>query len=388
MNPSERAPIEHGPKRFTVERLDQYLRHWEDLMKVLTYLSKIPQTEFLGLGHKPLPNILAQPNGLRKHLLRIENIEQFDFESFCALPGVFRDVITKGNNSSFELGRSESFPLHLANWITQSRRVYHLDEDLELSLAATSLDGVRWSDLSLPFDSFGISLERPFKSTSGKDEYDFILVSRLKNPQNALCFSMFSSRLKDVHPVSRIKLKMYARAIQNGNKEKMLKFGKEIYQDYEYQISIKNPEEQLINNSIPNVENGDALRLAAGVLLYLSTFSREQQKDRNVISPWQKILKTRTLPDSNAITNESEICTVHSTRLLSSQEREVFRRAIINREPGYQVSAHFRAGHWRRPPGTAQNLDQEKTVWVRPTLVRRDRLLDAAVPGGSEVKLK
>lgn len=50
----------------------------------------------------------------------------------------------------------------------------------------------------------------------------------------------------------------------------------------------------------------------------------------------------------------------------------------------HELCAHFRRGHWRRPPGQGDDPTASKTVWVRPTLVRRDRLPEGALPGGSE----
>ena len=83
------------------------------------------------------------------------------------------------------------------------------------------------------------------------------------------------------------------------------------------------------------------------------------------------------------VTNEADICTVQSVCTLTDNERIIFRN-ISNGTKSYEVSPHYRRGLWRRPPGKGNDLEAEKTVWVRPTLVRADRVLENTLPVGSQ----
>ncbi len=39
------------------------------------------------------------------------------------------------------------------------------------------------------------------------------------------------------------------------------------------------------------------------------------------------------------------------------------------------------------PPGQGNNIDAEKNVWVRPTLVKRSSLDEGKLPGGATTEL-
>jgi hypothetical protein len=50
----------------------------------------------------------------------------------------------------------------------------------------------------------------------------------------------------------------------------------------------------------------------------------------------------------------------------------------------YEMRTHWRQGYWSRKPGEGHDPNAEKSVWHRPTLVRKDRLpQDFGLPGGT-----
>lgn len=83
------------------------------------------------------------------------------------------------------------------------------------------------------------------------------------------------------------------------------------------------------------------------------------------------------------MTNDADVCTVSSIYRLTPEERKLIGDHAVSRRGTVELCAHFRRGHWRRPPGKGDDPTAEKTVWVRPTLVCRDRLAAGSMPGGN-----
>ena len=129
-----------------------------------------------------------------------------------------------------------------------------------------------------------------------------------------------------------------------------------------------------------------AWRIVYGLCLYLTSLPKNSV-NMGTWEPVQKQNRPSATPDLSAITDESLICSVSSIRKLSHEDRELLFNQHSGHKGGYEVRAHFRMGHWRRPPRTAQDSEQQKTVWVQPTLVRRDRLPEGAIPHGTQLNL-
>ena len=126
-------------------------------------------------------------------------------------------------------------------------------------------------------------------------------------------------------------------------------------------------------------DGGDlAIRIALGLCIYLSTLPSTTPHR----SEWQKHRGER---DRKAITDGAEICTVSSIFKLTTEEKEIVRQ--MHGRATVELSAHFRRGHWRRPPGQGQNPKAMKTVWVRPCLVRKDKLEEGQIVGGAVTQL-
>ena len=104
-------------------------------------------------------------------------------------------------------------------------------------------------------------------------------------------------------------------------------------------------------------------------------------------SEWEP-LSRKAQQDLSLVTREAEVCTISSCHKLTAKERAALGIDMkVGSVGGHEVRAHFRRGHWRRLPGYGDQPDAPKLVWVRPTLVRRDRLPRGALPGGAETIL-
>jgi hypothetical protein len=131
----------------------------------------------------------------------------------------------------------------------------------------------------------------------------------------------------------------------------------------------------------------DPFHLVSAFIAYLSTLPPGSP----YLSDWTAKSKSylrnkRGARDPRSITDGARICTVSSSYVLSQAEQAVIGRR--EQTGTYQVRPHFRRGHFRRRPGHGHDPAAPRVVWVRPTLVRADRLPPGGIPGGTEAVLK
>jgi hypothetical protein len=322
----------------------------------------------------------------RKHLTRIHQ-DGFDYDKFVGK--VWDDA------PSETFPRQRLLASQVASWMKSSRRIYRVPEDLELLLAATSLNDVNWENVRWPFDSFLITLEVPI--ILGGNEIDSILVCYElgeKSVSNATYILAVPRNMKKMDAVfigdqseriSRALLnKDYDYASQKLNailtnrlrseSPEMLILSKEAFRGDGLAAHFE-------NEVWEDVGMQKILRIVFGMLLYL------QSLPASITAPsgWKRSEAVKEPGHPKKITLASEVCNIASVYKLNLQEKAVFRNGL--RGAHLEVSVHYREGHWRRPPGKGSDPNFPKTVWVRPTIVRFDKLEDGGLPGGSEEKL-
>ena len=389
----------HRTKPTPVSRLEQFLQSYDELMWAAGVIAK-------GQKHAgqepefPLSGPVLHHKELRKHLLEIDNVSQFDSSRFF-FGGVPTVSAGKMELKHEALDAAALGSFLLAGWTTESRRVFHLDPDLQALLGATSIDSVKTNDISLPFGCFGISLERPIKAKDENREFDFILYGMTCGVDPATqrglilpTVMLISTQCDHWRPVSC--REQVDRKVSRGKFDDawalvehhnvINRNARGLYRLSAFERSSHGTVGDVVEGMEETLVGSQAWRIVYGLCLYLSTLS----KDSPQVSPWtpvERSKKIRSTPDLSAITDEGQVCTVSSTRSLAPEEREMLFQQFSGRDLGYEMRAHFRMGHWRRPPRTAHNAEQPKTVWIHPTIVRRDRLPEGAVPAGSEVIL-
>jgi hypothetical protein len=121
-----------------------------------------------------------------------------------------------------------------------------------------------------------------------------------------------------------------------------------------------------------------ALRLALGLGHYILNFPQSQSGDGTHASPSASRLPLRV------ITKGAHVCTIEGTFKLTREERSVLRDYASGREIS---SPFFREGYYSRPIGLGSDPTAKRTVWHRPTIVRRDLLPEGTLPQGKEAIL-
>lgn len=403
-----------------VERLEQALCRWE----TLCFLGNVQGRAVSGLGGKTnyaIDGPLVHAHEFRKYLLglRHEKKKEVIFDSERFFPSYeFQVAIT---------GPFGSVSTFLASWTFHSRRVFHLTRELQVLLSATSLDGMKWSDIAWPFPAFAVTLEQPIMDHRG-DKLDCIVVSQSffrdnqrqqiisgdqprEGDEKALSFLLLSRQLCNLGKLSATLKKKLEDAVSKKQWRRVTSLigltpenGKEVKGSVFSFINTDLIANMMVTDSIrdliiktdqlvdpktdlktnPCQEWDEAARIVVGLCLYLQTLPVKSPHR----SGWKPARDGMFKPDPLAITSEAEVCTVSSVYTPTREEREIFGlEGEERRHAQYEVRTHFRRGHWRRPPGLGNDPNASKVIWVRPTLVRQDRLPQNALPGGTEVAL-
>ena len=380
---------------FLVERMEKCLRAWEDywfLIEVINTIMKVNQKPLVC----PHENAVLNWSRFRKKLLRVGQE-----------PLVIADFLPP-NDKKFHGNILAGFAVPVVQWCTNSRRVYHITEELQSILDATSLDGVTWYDVQLPFVAYAIKLDRPMVDREG-DRFDFIMVTtftvenggqrfpaieltfltqscdqyepmnegnrqnireRMRNRDYGSARKLFDRFWKRIDCILGSHIELWSRDFN----EEVTSTAQRIYNSCDFRLRDQMDREIAVNNW------DSLIRIVVGMCLYLRSLPSVSRHR----SDWRPVPRSG-LPDPRAISNEAQVCTVSSCYELTTQERVMLGLQGTRKEKAeYELSCHFRQGHWRRAPGYGHLPDAPKTVHVRPCLVRKDRLREGELPGGSE----
>jgi len=374
-----------------ITRLENALQMWEDrcwfYRKVNYFTQKTGQIPIR--PQCPRVGPVAHSDSLRKHLLQACNPNAtFELERYCGV-GELREFLIP-----------QLLPYYLWQWTQCSRRIYHISAELQLFLRATALDGVTWGEVKMPFDSFAIQLNDPIKDPKSGQLYDVLFISKHEIQRSSLDLVLLNKKLEDYTAVTSTKRQSIEQDFRDRQWDKIGHWLKALNARHneclatEININL----DRMQGAAIEDYPEADAekdkvdhphadvaslweqtVRTLVGLCLYLRTLPVGSSHQ----SEWKPVHKTVGLLDAKCITREALICAVSSIHTITREERQILAQAVSG-QGGYELRAHFRCGHWRRPPGLGLDPSAEKTVWVRPSWVRRDRLPKDGVPGGSE----
>ena len=386
-----------------IAKLEAALRFWEDYFLVMQGQNCVTPEydwkEFQRLAHD---GPAKHSGSFRKYLLGYRS-GPFDFEKF---------TIGYDSEGAMLAGTMDFLPYALAMWTSKSRRVYHLSHDLQTLLMNTSMDDLYLKDVSWPFDAFAITLDTPILDIEG-NETDCFLVSPLQYPMMSTSFQMgdrlqmqmtFNNYVNETL-LNRSQRKLFRKLI---SQQKFDELRPLVVDAVQKRTAMKSRSVNMMA-MIVDRENGgssvmelasstgreytrvnradvrestedmnDSIRLIAGLCMYL----RSLPSNSPHVVREKKVSKRVRSKDRTAITDGADVCIVSSVYSLSADEKSVS-EGLAGRT-GAEVRVHWRQGHWRRPPGQGLNPKAAKTVWVRPTLVRRDRLPLGSLPGGTK----
>lgn len=385
-----KAPV----SRVAVPELEGVLRIWEDFWYVFSQARTLSD-----FGQNPSPRLGALRNftHFRRALLQARNsaptLTEIDFA-----PPIEMALDTT-------LNFIWRVPSMLLGWSRNSRRVYDLTEELEGILVATSLKDVVWKDVVFPFSSFGIRLPIPLIDGNGH-EYSFIFMRSVNDTVNGMEMSsgldilMIGAGHKNYQPISDQKRTALERAVKSGNIQRaqviigdmqhhmdkcrtmQIRFGTEMLN-----IPISETAQHIAYTGHETNEQGEdyvwhrAFQILVGLPLYL----RALPAGSSALRSTGPLLRSQAT-DLTAVTAPEDVITVASCYDLDPSAVDGMKMLIREGKAAFEMSWHFREGHWRRPPGMG-HLDVPRTVHVRPTIVRADRATPDSLPGGAAKRL-
>jgi len=387
----------------TVYRLEQALSYWEDFCFSLSVTYQVS----VGYGQNPT-------TGMRGLLVNYPGFRQSMLDIFSANAQELADkyMYPKEACAFSSDVQPRYFPYAMLCWSRHSRRVFSLSRDLQALLDATSLEGVIWGDVKLPFESFVVTLEQPL--IDGQNvQFDCVLVARLSTEQSTgekvqeTAFIPFDSRLENYRPYSRQAKEWVTSLLEKGSYRKADRARRSLFKGSRSYISTsiftidsshaempisKFGDEVELRKAVAEKYSDDAdaghlyesvLRIIVGMCLYLKTLPVKTP----FVSEWEK-LESHQTQRGRAITDKAEVCTVSSQFKLSAEEHEVFGGKTGEPVKSFgEKCCHFRRGTWCRPSGYGDDPDCPKTIWRRPTIVRPDKLVPGELPKGAETIL-
>lgn len=381
--------------------LENILAHWEDFCDMSYFGAALstacPNKYIFDL---PVDGPLIHAHTLRKHILS-SNSDQLDYDKYMF--GTRPDFLEKWKELSVSYFH---FPAFLFDWCRNSRRIYRMSEELTDLLSLTSVDDVKWGELRFPFTSFIIELETGFKDDRGMI-HNFMLVTLVQEndtkkfvvssiARNGSLFPILPKhKLSEVrHLIMRGKFDKAHQAVEKlnahaDNSSSMFTAPLFVQDDKTIGEMIKETEQRMLeNHREPKHGYGHdynaisictrIIRIIIGFALYIRTLPSGSPH----MSQWTPV-KTSS-KDLTAITGEMFVCGVTSSQKLTPEEHADIKEYLAGTKKGFELRAHFREGHWRRPPGKGNDPTAEKNVWVRACIVRKDRLEKDSLPVGAE----
>lgn len=394
-----------------IEALEHALRVYENA----TYaIDLIARAQKLGahlfpdkIGYSPI----TTPPGHRRFrdFLLDAATTPFDVQNIAPYGGVLNHSLER-YPEGFKSFIKENVPVALYRWSACSRRVFDLSNDLQLLLQNTDVKDVRISDVPWPFSTFAITIPQSLMEHA---DVRCILVNVVHDPEEPDKIRSFYIRLFPAKGAPHLTLELSERQDLERlfrqrkwqNLQKRLVPHMNAWSAYQVgyfgtpcNVSVNTCYEEHFDGDAPKLHTPKlaepideqaalnafptALNLAIGLSFYLSMLPANSTER----SSWSQIPASRRTSDPRAISHAADVCSVSSTHVLTPEERRAFSHHG-NGTSSYELCAHFRRGHWRRPPGRGKDTTAEKIVWVRPTLVRRDRLGPGELPGGTRTIL-
>lgn len=386
-----------------VLRLEQALCLWEDFWFMQYYTRILGKKIGQDISKIPDKGPIESYQDLRGYLLSFARGQQFDMDRFVP------------NGPAKATSFFATLPIALGCWTACSRRVFHLSKEFVEFLDRTSLDGIRWRDINLPFESFAVTLENPIPDSYGFF-HDIFLASTFgilsdKNDQTKSVFNvrLFPTMLGDYKPLSRL-VKMQVRQSTKNKKWRQLNRkldditmmfdsilrktnSPSILVDIgDYEDELIGPMENLTGAQVfrckepQKSSNTDQINRAVEIMcklcLYLDALPPQESPDT---APKPQIFnaKKETGFDKTAIVDRSEIFIIKSVHPIIAESVENGGNGK-SKKGGYEVRAHWRRAHLRRKKGEGKNPEAKKTVKVRACLVKSESLPEKSLPSGSE----
>lgn len=373
--------------------LEHALQAWERYFFVMGSFGRI----LAGLNQcVPDPELVSGPAvhhaSLRRHLLRA-NQDDFNVLRYVGTPEV-------EHRNARAIGGMIQLPWALWNWNRYSRRVFRLDDQLQVLLMLTSLARVRWPDIHFPFQAFGLELAYPIISDDGSETH-FILF--WQDPVRNQLYFLTLTDIAGGFPINDIDRNALEKSIRAKNYPRASRSLNRISEEWKQDTRAR----------LARGENGGGAWLIMNMDVHggriaqetIDGFTATTSGSAHSFQYWQPIVhlvlgfclyldslpanhrlvqahSTNTLlPNLASIARPAEVCHVLCDMTLPPSVAQHIQQ--MRGRPFQEMAAHWRQGHHRRRPGQGHIVGAPKSVWVRPSPINFKRLLTSELPIGN-----
>ncbi len=316
-----------------------------------------------------IPNHLPPEGDLRKALVdRDLELSYLTCQRLCAGGEVTKFIYDNGSD--------------LAEWCTKSKRVFNISQSLAEMLIETELPDFPSNEVRFVNESFVIQIEEPIKMSNGRS-HDFILCCYSSATHSLSIRSYPASyenyvalqqdQRKVIEKDARKKSRRFDRAVNRINKQSEDRF----IVGYTCFVGHSHSLREAVFDNAPEDEKEEwdfLFHLALGVNLYIQS-TRTEDTETVRIAP--NCNKTRS--GKTSFTAETQIFELSTSSVFSRKNQT----SNSPEGPFGSIRPHFRRGYWRRPPGYGNDPEAFATIWVRPTMVHRDKVETGERPIGS-----
>jgi hypothetical protein len=314
----------------------------------------------------------------------------------------------------FEFHDLALLPIELKIWLARSKRVFHLGENFLNQIQRIRLDEIQWEDLTLPYQSFAMALDKPIQAEG--EDYNFVLVSnfllgnsKIEAEDNLFLVRLASKNCLRYEPIPRFLRKQAEEYILKRNWRELSKIWTSIRSHYERNVKFMRstaiplnllaltgpivsvnqlPEEVFwghLKNDIPPLS--EALRLIAHLCLFLEHSKDHLSKKEGAGGRKEKHGKRppkKFTPDSL-----SQDLDVFEIGCVSRLGPDVLTAGGVEKEQcGERKPAepHWRRSHKRRRPRTDPSAPKE--IQVKGAPVNFHLLLEGSVLRGGKTVIQ
>lgn len=371
--------------------LEGYLSHWEDIMFVLNVYQKL---------HRLTPvSALEHSLQFRQTLLSAYSERADDLDRFY-LPD--RSANWGEDEILCDIGRAfNTVPLELFEWTRSSRRVFKISHEMQHAFEHISVADVPMDDIVWPFGSFLIELAQPILHPHTSWKVTNILLSspmqhtkdyREADPEKLTTLvSFLAESCNRYHSIDTGEKQAVLASLKTPAQKKAHEFlgnrgAKRIRDAHQFgrrSLLIRNAGSRSVREyfDIPSVGSMEksVLRVVFNLCLFLEGIGAKSD------NPLRFNRRQRVQGAArNAITDSMQVCDVNNLQTLYSLSSETGK----TEGKGHEITEpHWRRRHKRRPPGLGADPSAEKSVKVKPALVRPDLIPQFGLPGGTITKI-
>jgi len=374
------------------QRMDELLNHWEKSYFMLEVFNNHKNKL---LFEKPCPDI----NVFRKFLLTTATKSHANKSASDFIPGSDKSL-TELYEEAYSVCTS------IMSWNHYSRRIFHLQPNMQMLLDATSLKNIKWKSIKFPFNAFLVGLSEPLVADNGA-VYDSFLFTRIDEFMPDTSSEVWEIRLLPQVLAGRKRMrqtdpKRIWRNL-NGTKDEF-EFGKKYltkkYLDPKKDVTM--PVQHIVlddlleqnvmdflkefkepRHGLKNYPVDSAFHILINLCLYLENFpsSITKQHKQFTVKKHRKKGGKKNTSKKTFVDELTDLFTVSCKFNMNKSTMDELAKFVKSSKASHEKRAHWRRAHWRRKPNCGNiPFEYAPKDWFPMKLINAHRLPENTLP--------